>query len=387
MNVLFVNHTAILGGGEQSLLDLFEGLPIGVKATLACPAGPLALAAGDLGVPRETIGETDVSVRLGVVRTTRGVIDVARSGLAVQRAARRVRADLVHANSVRAGLMCAAVTRLGGPPVIVHVRDCLPSKPAARATRRAIEAGATLVLANSNYTASCFSTSDALPIRTVYNSVDTSVFDPERIDRRDARSRLGLAVDVVALGLVAQITPWKAQDDAIRITADLRKRGYNARLFMIGETKFARGTETFDNRTFAEFLRSLVTALGIEGSVDFLGHRDDVPSILRALDVLLAPSWEEPFGRSVIEGMSMSVPVIATDVGGPAEIITDGLDGILLPPRQPARWAEVAARLFADEGRRRSMAEAARRTVTERFSPERYVQGVLAAYDEALASR
>ena len=63
--------------------------------------------------------------------------------------------------------------------------------------------------------------------------------------------------------------------------------------------------------------------------MSFLGEREDVPELIRALDILLLPSWEEPFGRALIEAMALEVPVIATSVGGPAEILDDGREGFL----------------------------------------------------------
>ena len=113
------------------------------------------------------------------------------------------------------------------------------------------------------------------------------------------------------------------------------------------------GTERYDNEAFLESLRRLAAQLGVADRVAFLGEREDVPDILAALDLLLVPSWEEPFGRVVIEAMSMSVPVIATNVGGPAEVVRDGEDGILLPPGRPATWAAVAFELLSDPGRAR----------------------------------
>jgi glycosyltransferase involved in cell wall biosynthesis len=83
--------------------------------------------------------------------------------------------------------------------------------------------------------------------------------------------------------------------------------------------------------------------------------------------VLLVPSWEEPFGRVVIEGMAMSTPVLATANGGPAEVITDGVDGLLLPPRDPAGWADGIRQLLADPARRGSMGRSARAKVETQF--------------------
>jgi glycosyltransferase involved in cell wall biosynthesis len=385
MRVLYVNHTATIGGGERSLLELLSGLPSGLSAALACPEGDLALAAHEIGVSVTTIPAATPSFRLGPVQTTRDLINLGRAAIAVRRAARRMHTDLVHANSVRAGLIAAPLGRLGGPPVVVHVRDCLPRGATAEITRRAIGRGAALVLANSSYTAASFAPKGSrATVRTVYNSVDLALFDPARIDRAEARSQLALEPGVAALGVVAQITPWKAQDDAIRTLAVLRRRGFEARLLIVGEAKFARGSETFDNPAFARSLHALVHKLGLGGVVSFLGERVDVPEILHALDLLLVPSWEEPFGRSVIEAMAMETPVIATGVGGPAEIVTDGVDGILLAPQDPERWAEAAARLLEAPESLSEVGKAGRRTATARFGREAHVQAVLAAYREAL---
>jgi L-malate glycosyltransferase len=385
MRVLYVNHTATVGGGEHSLVELLSGLPDDVSPTLACPEGDLARVARRLGTPVTTIAEATPSFRVDPIQTSRGLANLGRAAIAVRRAARRAHADLVHANSVRAGLIAAPFSRLGGPPLVVHVRDCLPSGAAAELTRRVIGVEAAIVLANSRYTAASFAPNGSrVTVRTVYNSVDLAVFDPALVNRAEARARIGLEPRAAALGVVAQITPWKAQDDAIRILAALRRRVPGARLLIVGEAKFARGSEMFDNPAFERSLHGLIRDLGLDGAVSFLGERTDVPQILRALDLLLVPSWEEPFGRSVIEAMSMKTPVLATSVGGPAEIVTDGIDGILLSPRKPERWAEAAARLLEAPDSLSEMTEAGRRTAAARFSREAHVRAVLAAYREAL---
>jgi glycosyltransferase involved in cell wall biosynthesis len=385
VKVLYVNHTATVGGGERSLLELLAGLPEDIAPVLACPEGELASAARELGVPVSTIPAAAPSFRLDLLQTPRGVVNLGRAAVAVRRAARRSRADVVHANSLRAGLITAPLARLGGPRVVVHVRDTLPAGPAASLTRRVICSSAAFLIANSRHTAANFASNGSRPrVRAIHNPVDLEVFDPARIDRAAVRSRLGLRPETVALGVVAQITPWKAQDDAIRMLAALRRRVPDARLLIAGSPKFVTGSEAFDNVAFERSLHALVAELGLDGAVTFLGERTDVPELLRALDLLLVTSWEEPFGRSLIEAMAMGTPVMATSVGGPAEIITNGIDGLLLPPRQHERWAEVAASLRESPERLHAMGEAGRRTAMVRFGRERHVQAVVAAYREAL---
>ncbi len=145
------------------------------------------------------------------------------------------------------------------------------------------------------------------------------------------------------MAVLAQITPWKGQDTAVEAVALLRDRGLDVRLLMAGEVKFRRPLTRYDNDTYLRELRARVSALGLDDAVTFTGHRSDTPSLLRAVDCLLVPSWAEPWGRVVVEAMAMETAVVATSVGGPAELIEDGRSGLLAPPRDPVAWADAAS--------------------------------------------
>ncbi len=383
MKVLYVNHTGLISGGERSLLELLAALPDDVDGVVACPGGPLSSAVRALGLPAVEVAGTDLSLRLGS-QTPRGLVDVARAAGGVRAVARRIGADLVHANSIRAGLI-AAISSGRRIPTIIHVRDCLPRTTAANLTRRLIRAQAAMILANSRYTAANFA-AGASPsrIHTVYNSVDLGRFDPAAISRTDARRKLGLDESTPVLGVVSQITPWKGQDRAIRVLGLLRRRRPDARLLVVGSPKFSADASRYDNRAYADGLRRLVDDLQLGHAVEFLGERSDVPHVLRALDLVLVPSAEEPFGRTVIESMAMETPVIATSVGGPTEIISDGDDGVLLPPEELHRWADATAALLGEPDRRAEMARNARRKAVARFSRHAHVSAVLAVYRATL---
>jgi glycosyltransferase involved in cell wall biosynthesis len=291
----------------------------------------------------------------------------------------------VHANSIRAGIVACVAARLGAPPPVVHVRDCLPPGRVTTWTRNLVGRHAAVVLANSAYTGERFTGNAAsAPTRVAYNPVDLERFDPDRISRNQARAELGLEPAEVALAVVAQITPWKAQDDAVRILARLQQLQPEVRLLLAGSTKFVSGATRYDNRAFLRSLEGLIASSGLESRVQLLGERQDVPRLLRAVDILLAPSWEEPFGRSVVEAMAMGVPVAATSVGGTAEIVRHGEDGLLLPPREPERWATALAELIQEPQLRIAMGEAGRLRARE-FAPDRHAEFVMAAYREALA--
>ncbi|HEY4451161.1 MAG TPA: glycosyltransferase family 4 protein [Solirubrobacteraceae bacterium] len=381
MKVLYVNHTAAVSGGERSLLSLLSGLPDSFDALVAAPRGQLQATVRALGVPVATITGTAGSLRLHPAHTPRALAEMALAALQVRRLARRSAAEILHANSIRAGLVLA-LARAPGVPTVVHVRDCLPPGPLSSATLRLIAASATTVVANSRYTASSvLSAAPAARIEVIYNPVDLRRWDPARLDRGAARARLGEAVaGRLLLGVVAQLSPWKGQDTAIEALRLLREEGRDAHLLLIGSAKFVARSTRFDNESYVARLRALAAAAGLEDRISWLGEREDVPELVRALDVLLLPSWEEPFGRSLIESMALGVPVIATNVGGPPEILDDGVQGYLLAPGEPASWARAIAGLADDPQRAAEIGRAGRRRVEERFALERHVAAVLALY-------
>jgi L-malate glycosyltransferase len=385
VKVLYLNHTSRVSGAERSLLELLAALPFEIDPVVACPEGELADEVRRLSVPVVTLPGTGVSFRLHPWHTAWGLAQIGAAAGHLRRLAHAFDIRIVHANSIRSGLVAALGTGLGGPPSIVHVRDCMPAGHTSDLVRGFLRPRVACVFANSAYTARNFMDgATSPPARVVYNAVDVDRFDPARVDRPSVRASLGLGEETHALGVVSQITPWKAQDDAIRILGHLRERGVDAHLFVVGDAKFTVGSIRYDNEVFEGSLRSLVAERGLDAHVGFLGERHDVPEILAALDLTLVPSWEEPFGRIVIESMAMGTPVIATGVGGPPEIIDGTEAGLLLPPMRPERWAAEAAALLADRARRRSMGAAGRALAADRFTRRAHVEAVLRGYEETM---
>ncbi len=388
VRVLYVNHTAEISGAEHSLLSLLAALPEALQASAALPTGKLSAAVARLGIPVTTIRGTAGSLRLHPLHTPRALAELSLAARQVRRLVRRERPDVVHANSIRAGIVLA-LARLEPAATVVHVRDCLPPGPVANATMRLLAATATTVVANSAYTARAVRTSaPRASLAVVHNPVDLARFDPARIDRATARDRLGVAGERrVLLGVVAQLSPWKGQDTAIEALRLLREDGVDAHLLLIGSAKFRARSTRFDNERFVEGLRARVAQSGLQDRVCFLGERSDVPELVRALDVLLLPSWEEPFGRALIEAMALRVPVLATEVGGPAEIVLDGRGGYLLPPREPRAWAQAIRRIADDPEHARELGDAGRGCVEQRFTVERHVAAMREIYEQAVNIR
>ena len=183
-----------------------------------------------------------------------------------------------------------------------------------------------------------------------YNAVD-----PERF-RSAAGGPLRQVWQIPAgtplIGCVSRLSSRKGQDDLLRAAALLREQGLIFRLAFIGA-----------GRLEGE-LKELCRSLGLEDRVIFTGHRDDIPAVLAALDVVVQPSVSEPGPTSVLEAMAAGKPIIATASGGLPELIADGERGLLVPVHDPEALARALARLLRDPELGTRLAAAARDWVT-----------------------
>jgi L-malate glycosyltransferase len=387
MRILFVNHTGAASGAEAALMRLIEALRSEHAVALACPSdGPFPKVAEAAGVERYPVPAVEPSLRPHPIHTPVGIGRSLWAGVALAGVARRFRADLVHANTPRAGLMGAVALRFGGPPLVVRVHEQLTMNLLGRAARAIVARSASAVVTVSEDTARRFNDGLDHPIAThVYNSFDRERFDPERVAPAPVREELGIAPDAPLLVHVAQITPWKGQDTSIRALAELRRQGVDAHLLVVGEIAFAAKTVRFDNAAFLRELHRLVDELAVGDAVHFLGSRDDVPGILRAADLSLLPSWYEPFANVMLESMAMGTPLLGTEVGGAPELVVDRVSGRLLPPRRAHVWAAAAGELLGDRPALARMGERAREGI-EGFDDETHARDMLAVYRRVLGS-
>jgi glycosyltransferase involved in cell wall biosynthesis len=358
-----------------------NGLKAAHDVAVACPpSGAVQQMVDAAGVKRLVVPAFEASLRLHPIYTPVGVARMGAGGIALARLNRRFHADLLHANTPRAGLMCGIARRLGGPPVVVHLRDDLPRSRVGRTVRFALVHTASEVVAVSRYTAARFNEGLDRPLAThVYNSVDLESFDPDRVTPTPVREELGLDAGAALLGQVSQITPWKGQHTGIQAVAELRRQGLDVHLLIIGRVTFGGRGVRYDNHAYLGSLHRLVEELDVSDAVHFLGQRDDVPQILGALDLSLLPSVNEPFGRVTVESMAMGTPPLVSSAGSGPELVEDGVTGRTLPPDRPELWAAAARELLTDRAALAQMGARARASAA-RFSDEAQVREVLAVY-------
>ena len=298
------------------------------------------------------------------------------------RAARRFGADVVHANSPRAGLIAAIARRLGCPPFVVRAHEHLPANPgrARGAVRPApLRPAAWRRLAT---TPRRLQRGPRAPVAVrVYNSIDQAGFDPDRVDPAPIREELDLSPDGRLIGQVAQITPWKGAGRLDPRLAELRSGGHDAHLLLIGQVAFGGKRVRYDNHAFLDSLERLVDELGVRHAVHFLGQREDVPELLRARPLAAArPGGAVRPGDRGEHGARH--PAAGERRRRGPELVDDGVTGRVVAPSAPRPVGAGGGRAAARSARLQLMGERSR-PAASRFRDDVHASEMLAVYESA----
>ena len=198
---------------------------------------------------------------------------------------------------------------------------------------------------------------------TVYNGIDTDIFNPQNVPD-DLRNELGLEKENIVIGSIGVIEKDKGHRYLVEALARLKAEGITNVICVICGT----GHQEAD-------LKELVRANGLDREVLFLGFRDDIPKVLKVLDILALMSLTiESFSMAAVEAMAMEVPVIATNIGGVPEVIDDGKTGIIIPPGNVDALCEAIKYLIQNPGVRFRMGQNGRLRVLDRFTIESNVR-------------
>jgi glycosyltransferase involved in cell wall biosynthesis len=210
---------------------------------------------------------------------------------------------------------------------------------------------------------------------TIYNGISPERFR-RRSDRPVARAALGLPSDErCIIGGVGRLHEQKGFRFLLDAMARLRNEFPNLLLVLAGS-----GPQEGE-------LRRQAVRLGLAERVRFLGFRQDVQTVLDALDVFALPSLCETFGYALIEAMATCLPAVGFDVGGVPEIIVQGQTGFVVPARDPEKMAKALRTLLRSAELRQQFGEAARDRVVKHFREQDMVSRTIKLYRELLASR
>lgn len=383
IRVLFVDHETRLSGGEQDLLDLITALGKRVDAHVALPGeGPLSKALADAGATVHLVPMSEEMLRLSRWEfpkkpwlALKYPATALFSSFRISRLIDEIQPSVVHTNSMKAHLLAALPARLGGLPLIWHVRDILEATWIRRAFAEAAWRIPTLVICISEAVRGQFEgTSAPTRSRVIYNGIDIGRFHDE--GARRWRERFGGTPDEILIGIVGQIAWWKGQDLLIDAAALLKDAHPGMRFVIVGECLFPENEGEYERS-----LHEKVKAHSLDGRVQFAGWSDEPEAAMQALDIVVhASRLPEPFGRVIVEAMAAGRPVVASSIGAGAELVS-AKEGRTIDPTNTQMLADTLLALSRDPVKLREMGEAARKKASD-FDISHTADGVLDVYRE-----
>ena len=362
--IVMVKGVYDLAGGPETVLQMSAGNldrrafpPLLVLLARPGQELPPVLASLEAGLP---------SLRLG----WRGIAAAPLAALALARIMRARPGSILHTNDMRSDLLAFLVTCVLRVPWIAHVHGWLGETHAGRHKvyediDRWLIRSADLVLVGSNAMAGECRKAGARHVEIVTNGIPAA--DPSAFDAEAARIRARIAPGGgLVAGMLGRLHPGKGQALLIEALADLRAKGLDLQVLLVGE-----GPAEADYRALAE-------RLGVAAHVHFAGLVPDALPFLRAMDIACVPSLKDSLPLTALEAMSVARPVVASRAGDLPLAIEDGRTGRLVEVGSAAALADAIAKLADDPGLRERIGEAGRANLIANFTPQamlRQLQG------------
>jgi glycosyltransferase involved in cell wall biosynthesis len=301
---------------------------------------------------------------------------------------RRHRFDIVHTHNPKTGVLGRVAARLAGTPVVVNTVHGLYGTDGG-AARRGLFLGLERVAAACSDFEFCQSREDLETLRRlrivrpgrsmfIGNGVDLVEFDPAAVDRIAARRVLGVDDATIVVGAVGRLVWEKGLAEVFATAERVRASRPDVQFIVIGPPDEGK----------SDAVPPEVTAdLERRGVVRFLGLRTDMRDLYRAMDIFVLASYREGFPRSAVEAAAMGLPLVLTDIRGCREVVTDGRNGLLVPPHD-AGALEAALRALIDApDLRRRFSQVNRDLARGAFDERRIISQVLEIYRTLLLEK
>jgi glycosyltransferase involved in cell wall biosynthesis len=320
--------------------------------------------------------------------STRGmdVLADVRSAVELWRVLREERPTVLHTHNPKPGVYGRIVGRLAGVPIVVNTVHGLYATADDTMAKRLVVYGLERIASTCSdaelvqnpedvATMRRYRLAAARKVRLLGNGVSLTRFaatTPE--DRAAVRSELGIREDQVAIGIVGRLVAEKGYPELFEAA---RRLPPQAVVVVVGP----------DDADKADALpRSLVDGARHAG-VRFLGHRSDVERLYRAFDLFVLPSHREGFPRAAMEAAATGLPVVATDIRGCRQVVDPGVNGLLVPVRDPQALGAALTALVLDADRRAAMGAASAAKARRDFDERHVVGTVMSTYAEVAARK
>jgi glycosyltransferase involved in cell wall biosynthesis len=355
-NILYTtSFSNMAGGGQWSLYYLIKHLNREIfHPFVLCPDE------GELAQKMREIGADVILLNTGKIRHLNPYTIKRLSSII-----RDKNISLIHTDSTTETFYAGIAARVNKIPLIWHIR----ASQGEWFLDRVLSALSTRLILVADALRNRFKWLDTGKAPTIYNGIDLEEFDAF-ITHSSIREEFNLDNNAVLLGCVGRIEELKGQEYLIKAL----KHTNNARLILAGRA----------NDAYLKRISKMCEELNVSERVIFAGHRDDIPSFLKSIDILVLPTLTEAFSRVILEAMAASKPVIATDTGGNPEAVINGTTGYIVPIKDTAALADKVNELAEDAEKRKQMGRAGRKRVEERFAIEKSIEMAENIYLEVL---
>ena len=304
----------------------------------------------------------------------------------------RQRTEIVHAYNLYGNVFAVPAARMAGVPlVIAGIRDQgVYLTPWKRRVQRMACRMADLVVVNAQAIKDWLVSDGYAPekIVVIRNGIDLAKMNGELVPGGAAlRREFGIPPTAPLISTIARLCPSKGFDVALEALPHIHARYPDARLLIVGEGLRSVNGSLVPDHTYRRELEFKAQSLGVADRVVFAGYRQDVPSILRQVDLSVQPSHTEGLSNSVLEAMAAGAAVVATPVGGTPEVMTHGETGWLTPPGNAKALADGVCLLLDDPARRRRLGDAAAQHIRDRYSVAHMVDATARLYRDMLARK
>ncbi len=277
--------------------------------------------------------------------------------LEIKKILQRIKPDIVHTHSSKAGVLGRWAARLAGVPVIIHSVHGFAFHPFMNKLRRRLYIWAERITAkittafiavamsniNKGVHSGIFTENKCQVIRS---GIDIDLFRNAKVDRAKKLLELGIEDTGKIICMVACLKPQKAPLDFAKVAWFVLNDHKDARFLLIGDGEL-RGE-----------MENAVSSYGLEGKFFMPGWREDIPEILKAVDIFVLTSLWEGLPRVFAEAMSAGLPIVGSEVDGAHEIVHDTVDGFLLPPHDIRGFADAIIQLLDNPVLRKQMGSA-----------------------------
>lgn len=382
MKIVHVITRLIIGGAQENTLLSVDGLQHSYGDDVTLITGPAEGPEGDLFNDAEQRG-LNVQLMPELVRPLRPATD-SRAYRRLRESIRRLRPDVVHTHSSKAGILGRAAAWHERVPAVVHTIHGLPFGPSETRARNQLYLSAERWAARRCH--AIVSVCDAMTeqalaagvgrpeqYQTIYSGMDVDAFLSPARSRDEVRRELGLNEGDVAFATVARLFERKGHDDILAVAPRVLARNSNVRFVFIGDG-------ILRERLIADAER-----LGVRAAIHFTGlvAPRRIPELLCAVDAVVHPSLREGLARVLPQALIVGRPVVSYDVDGAREVVLPET-GILLRTRDLAGLEAAILRLAGDAKLRERMGQAGRARFTDQFRHETMTRQLRLLYSRLL---